>query len=52
LDITSFDNESDLDEKTCIKLGKHLKDPRRTLETAKVEKASTSVNGVNKWLFA
>jgi len=32
VDIKAFDNDRDLDEKTTLKLGKHLKDPKRTLD--------------------
>jgi hypothetical protein len=50
--ISAYDNEKDLDEKTCIKLGKHLRDPKRTLDFKMVESASASLSGINKWLFA
>ena len=31
-DINAFNNEKDLDEKTCLKLRKHLNDPKRELD--------------------
>ena len=51
-DITNFVNERDLDEKTCLKLKKHINNPNRKLGETEVGKASTACAGVNKWLKA
>jgi hypothetical protein len=50
--LQTFDNETDLDEPTTIKLEKHLNDPKRSLDDAVVLKASNACAGVNKWLKA